>query len=311
MRRWFTPTLTLCLLLTLASLVLAQTPSFTPSPYVYRIVINGCAQPPLERTQTGFRVKDATRVGIVTALHGVAGCQTINAIADGASAPLLDLTITQVDIARDVALLGSQQLDALPLDGLVSELETTESTYAELKIIGYHSGIARQAPPEAVTLREVTDLVDLVPDALLRALNKRRSQALDIHVLNINGNLLPGHSGAPLLNGDGQVVGVGNGGIDLGRVGWGWAIPWQDISWKTVGPAGAAEISAADIKRLAELPESNPQLVFSFSTPAIATATPTPTRVTTPTRAKSSIKIMGAGAARNIGLVALPGFDQR
>ncbi len=125
MRRWFIPTLTLCLLWTIGSLALAQTPSFTPSPHVYRMVIGGCAQPPLARTQTGFRVKDPALVGIVTALHGVAGCQTITAMPDGESTPLLDLTITQVDIARDVALLGSKQIDALPLDGLTPALETT------------------------------------------------------------------------------------------------------------------------------------------------------------------------------------------
>ncbi len=159
-------------------------------------------------------------------------------------------------------------------------------------------------------MREITDLVDLVPDALLRALNKRRSPALDIHVLNINGNLLPGHSGAPILNGDGQVVGVGNGGIDLGRVGWGWAIPWQDIEWKTVAPAGSAEVSEEDIKRLDELAKSNPQLVFSFSSPVIATATPTPTRTPSPPKAKLSITVKGAGAARNIGLVAPPAIEQ-
>jgi hypothetical protein len=280
------------------------------------MVIGGCAQPPIERTQTGFRVKDQALVGIVTALHGVAGCKTINAIPDGEFAPLLDLTISQVDIVRDVALLGSKQLAALPLDGLVPELKKAESIYEGLQLIGYHSGIARQAPPEAVTLREITDLVDLVPDQLLRALGKRRSPALDIHVLNINGNLLPGHSGAPILNGNQRVVGVGNGGIDLGRVEWGWAIPWQDIDWKMVVPAGSADISAEDKLKLDELTKSNPQLVFSFSSPVVTTTSPIPTLAATPihtaipTKVKLDIKVMRASGARQIGLIA-PEIDQK
>jgi hypothetical protein len=300
MRRWLISALTIWVLAA-SSLVLAQTPNPTPSPHIYLIKAGGCTQQPSERSQTGFRVKDQTLTGIVTALHGVVGCKTITAASDDdASKPFLELTIAKVDIARDVALLWSKQFESLLVDGLVPEVESSEKLYEGLQVIGYHSGITRQAPPEPVSLREVAQLIDLVPDSLLRALQKRQSPELGIRVLNISGNLLPGHSGAPILNGNRRLVGIGNGGIDLGRVGWGWAIPWHDIDWKTVSEEAAGEISQEDKKKLADLVNNNPQLVFSFS--PSPSATPVSRTATAPP--KVTIKVVRAGSAREIKLVS-------
>lgn len=300
MRKWAIPTLTLALLLTLSPLTWAQTPRPTPSPHVYRIVASQCAGQPPERTQTGFRVKDRALVGIVTALHGVAGCKAIAAVPANLAA-LDNLIIAKVDIAHDVALLWSEQVDDLQLDGLVPEDLSSKNIYDGLTVIGYHSGLSTQPPPEALKLREETQLVDLVPDALYPALINRRSPALDIEALSIDGNLLPGHSGAPILNRNGRLVGVGDGGIDFGRVGWGWAIPWHEIEWKTVVATTPKErVSRADVVSLQALATTDAQLVFSFSDPAAATPTPKPK----PTRRPQTVKVVGAGNVRDIGLIA-------
>jgi hypothetical protein len=112
---------------------------------------------------------------------------------------------------------------------------------------------------------------------------------------------LPGHSGAPILNGNGRLVGVGDGGIDFGRVGWGWAIPWHEIEWKTVVATTPKEaVSRADVASLQVLATIDAQLVFSFSDPAAATPTPRPMR----TRQPPTVKVVGAGNTREIHLVA-------
>ena len=54
--------------------------------------------------------------------------------------------------------------------------------------------------------------------------------ALDTQVLRLDGNLLPGHSGAPLLNAHGQVVAIGSGGLERGAVGVGWAVRAQYLA---------------------------------------------------------------------------------
>ena len=64
-------------------------------------------------------------------------------------------------------------------------------------------------------------------------------------------------------------------------------------------------------KNLEELKNSDPQLVFSFSTPVVATAMPPPTRTAAAAKVKLDIKVIGAGATRMLALVALPEFDQR
>lgn len=314
MYRWPLISLTLALLLSASIVVLAQTTSFEPSPYIYKLKIGGCLYEPTERTLTGFRVKGQT--GIVTALHGVAGCQIINAQPVSGN-PLNNLIIAQVDIDRDVARLWSKEVDALPVGGLEAITRTQASDYQQVTLIGYPYGLFRQKPTAEVKILETTELGNLVPPDLILALNDRSSPAIDIQVLSVQAHLVPGHSGAPLLNSKGQVIGVGNGGLDLGRVEMGWAIPWHLIEWKPVAPAASQTVSWADFRRLQTLAKTEPHL-FAFaapdevndsvSTPTVTptltpTVTPIPDVTATPRKSNLEIKVIGAGQVRKIDLV--------
>lgn len=47
----------------------------------------------------------------------------------------------------------------------------------------------------------------------------------DLPILYLNGSLLPGYSGAPIYNKSGELVGIGDGGLEGGQVNVSWAIP--------------------------------------------------------------------------------------
>ena len=76
-------------------------------------------------------------------------------------------------------------------------------------------------------------LSEIAPDTLGEALDETarsdlealRFPALDLGVLHVEGGLLPGDSGAPIIDVHGRVVGIGSGGLKRGTVGLGWGIP--------------------------------------------------------------------------------------
>lgn len=200
----------------------------TDSPHVFQVRTGECSQKP--QAQTGFRIVGIK--GIITALHGVAGCKTINAINENED--LLDLSIIRADIDRDVALLGSSKININK-----SNLGLKKSIYPEyggLHVFGYPLGLEEQIVSEALKIRRKSrrKLNTLLPFETINLLKKspKQSPKLDIEVLSIEGHLLHGYSGAPIINNKNEVVGVANGGLEDGFSEIVWAIPWHDIKWK-------------------------------------------------------------------------------
>ena len=237
-----------------AGMAFAQNGSAIPAPYVYRLKIGNCTFDPADRRQTGFQVQGT--VGIVTALHGVADCQTVSAITDD-GVVFTDLVIAAVDIDHDVALLTSSDLAGLPTDGFaVSQLAPTEILTASLRIVGYPLGLDKQDVDLIESVRDIEPLDGVIPDEEeSTAFLKRKSPDIDIEVLNLQAQLLPGHSGAPVLDAVNGLVAVGEGGLRGGTVGRSWAIPWQAVKLESVeiGAVGKklAELAAKDISVLA------------------------------------------------------------
>ncbi|MCB0127016.1 MAG: trypsin-like peptidase domain-containing protein, partial [Caldilineaceae bacterium] len=266
--------------------VFAQSNAIDPVPYVYRIDIKGCKFEPQNRRQTGFRVEGTT--GIVTTLHGVADCTLIDATADGEREKFTQLTIRQVDITHDVVVLSSPNLDELPAEGLaVSPLSNTEILTASLRIVGYPRGLEAQDIDVIESIRDVESLDDVIPDAEEpAAFIKRKSPDLNIQVLNVQAQLLPGHSGAPLIDSEDRVVAIGNGGLRAGSDGRSWAILWNAADLQSVA---LEEVQA----RLAELAEKD-IAALSFSSTF-------PSQVDDATGVKSyTVQIIDAGDSKPI-----------
>src|SRR2546423_2090460 len=184
--------------------------------------------------QTGFRMAD--RKGIITALHGVADGAAFSAF-NKAGDVLNGLTVASVDVRNDMVLLRNHEIEDRPADGLRPSDGPLLGARELLRACGHPAGI--DFYNKDVTTGEPVRkrLHELVPPDAAGAFDERGSPSMDIWVLNIQGNLVPGYSGAPLLNSSDQVVGIVNGGLLNGAAGISWAIPIDTIDWREIASA--------------------------------------------------------------------------
>jgi hypothetical protein len=243
-------------------------PVFVASDYIFRITAQDCTFIPKSRVQTGFQVQGIP--GIVTALHGVADCNILQAKRDNGNIVVDGLTLAQVDVVRDVAVLAPSTANApgdAPGDtpdamfnadnGLEIAANVAED-YAALLVIGYPGGRTDQQQASRIEFIQKESLSrflsgDPPPTAFLT----RSSPQKEIDVLTLEADMVPGHSGAPLLTGSRAVLGIIDGGLRQGAIGQAWAIPWQDLDLRPVAER------ASELQRLRD---QDPQLAFLFST---------------------------------------------
>jgi hypothetical protein len=86
------------------------------SQHVYMVICSGSPHHRNKVLQTGFRIQGTK--GIITALHGVLGATSITA-QNTQGDVLTDLSISQVDIDNDLALLTSQEIFRRGNEGLI------------------------------------------------------------------------------------------------------------------------------------------------------------------------------------------------
>lgn len=199
--------------------------------HIFRIEAANCISDPQSRVQTGFRAQGLP--GIVTTLHGVIGCNDINARSYENKLIVNDLQITQVDVEHDVALLTSLQLsDTNGLD-VTDEIPDRGS---KARVVGHPQALPELhgMSLEFDSVESTKRLSELVPIDIRADLKSFGSPSLYIDVLSLTGDLQPGHSGAPVFDNQGFVVGVADGGLGEGKVGIGWAIPWNQIAFEPI-----------------------------------------------------------------------------
>src|ERR1044072_3003447 len=217
--------------------------------HVYLVKMFDCVHQPTQRSQTGFRVRGLK--GIVTALHGVADCRLIT--ASSKRGPILDqpLTIRKIDVDHDVALLSSSQLDTMRDEGFDVAENIVWESLKSVKVYGHPYGISNLDTTLTVRGEPLKPLKELIPPDTLPSLRMRNSPNYLINVLNLQGNLLPGHSGAPVLDTSGRLVAVANGGLKGGLASISWGIPYKNITWDNVSG------------RLRELAQADPNILFA------------------------------------------------
>ncbi len=181
-----------------------------------------------KRSSTAFRVKG--KRGAYAALHAVHGCK-LTAISESGTTHG-DLRISHVDVERDIALLDGPSLPGNPNSEFKDGDGTVVAAGQALAVVGHPLGLQsplrttlRTRTPASVTLRAL-----MPPSNVFYALEARGSPNLNTTVISVEGgHLLPGHSGAPVVDEHGRIVGIANGGLERGTVEISWVVPWRDL----------------------------------------------------------------------------------
>lgn len=194
---------------------------------VYLVKAFGCTGSQQNRSQTGFRVRGVT--GVFTSLHGVVSCKTVKVQSERGVILSEKVNIVKADTKNDVALLSSTEIERLTDDGLSISENAQWAPLQSVQVIGHPFGI--KALNTTLTLRNppVKILKDLLETDALQALGQRKSPSPDIEVLSLQGTILPGHSGSPILDANNKVIGIASGGLRGGTPEINWAIPFKNI----------------------------------------------------------------------------------
>jgi S1-C subfamily serine protease len=159
----------------------------------------------------------------VTALHVIAGCSRLAVFYGAQGGRVRTARPARVLRAADLALLT---IEDGPVTSPLTVAAQPPTAGEQMRAWGYPFP-TRGLIDTLFTRREVTQrLKDLLNDRLRAEVQAAGMPDIEAEVLTLDvGLLLPGHSGAPLVNAAGQVVGVADGGLERGAVAVNWAIP--------------------------------------------------------------------------------------
>jgi S1-C subfamily serine protease len=187
---------------------------------VVRVQAAGCESG--EARATGFALEGGKL--IVTALHVVAGCRQITVYSEtlGREAPA---TISRVLPQADLALLA---VEPVTFPG-VPVASTAPKLHEDVVAIGYALGTPTIGTTNLKISYGQSRLEQMLPGPVRDEIRRVGVPSLSLEILRLQGHLVPGLSGAPIINGAGQVVAVSDGGLESGAVSISWAVPSSNI----------------------------------------------------------------------------------
>lgn len=164
---------------------------------------------------------------VVAALHTVADCKSIVVALHTENGDFRsEARVTRVLATDDLALL---ELTRPPPEGIVplTIANADPGVNQEITAIGYPLNATEAVDNTLRTrkLKAVCQLDACVPPEVMKEINKLPVLNGMTQVVNLQGTILPGHSGGPLFDNRAQVVAVANGGVNRGASAWSWAIP--------------------------------------------------------------------------------------
>jgi hypothetical protein len=200
------------------------------------------------RTGTGFVWPDSARV--VTARHVVAGCRRVSVRFPG-KAPVGARPEREL-IAEDLLLLQLAAPSSLMPLRIDASLPPVHSRVAA---VGYALGAPTAADKlltvDATNVEPGVKLKDLLPARIRQEIQANGPWSLETGILRLDGNLVSGLSGAPLLGPGGAVVAIGAGGLQDGAGGIVWAVRAAYLPRLQSSPVIAAATSLERSSRFA------------------------------------------------------------
>lgn len=174
---------------------------------------------------TGFIFKDKKYV--ITAYHVIAG-------SDG----IVDIKYPLLNVTRHGKVIKTLKNDDLaliqitdPVEVLCLHISPKNPEYDEsYTAIGFLWD-APQHFPKDLTCKGNNTIDKFVPSTVIKILKNDGCPETTCSVIALSGETLtPGYSGAPIFSNDGNIIGVGDGGIQDGIAMVSWGIPASDIN---------------------------------------------------------------------------------
>lgn len=184
-----------------------------------------CKLPGGVMNATGFVWRDSLHV--VTALHAVVGCNP-RIVYSQDKRDQSPATIEKVSLEADLALLKLERdLGLDPIKHITSPPNTREQFYTW----GYPHGVGEMIDLRTEFAGGLKGGVTTLEDAFggVKDLNQLFSgqnyPQKSTSILRVTTTIQPGHSGAPILDSQGRVVAIADGGLLDGVKGINWSIP--------------------------------------------------------------------------------------
>lgn len=176
---------------------------------------------------TGFLYRD--REHVVTTLHLIENVNEIklllfNDIRKGTVVRVLkryDLVLVKLDRPADESCK------------VISEINKTPVSNSTLYTLGFNGGgNVNNLIDRSLRLGFTSDkrLSGLLPESIRKTFSRCKSPDPNIEIVYFEGTLLPGFSGAPIIDNNGRLVAVADGGLDRGASSISWGIGVDRIS---------------------------------------------------------------------------------
>ena len=164
-----------------------------------------------------YRATDPPR--IVVTCRGAGGPQLSNArVTKGPADADLVLLTTDQELVGCGAFNSTQVQEAKPAD------------YSQLYTYGFHAGAQGGTSRKMEKGNANPEVLNsLLHEPVRGAIGLGRVPALDLPIYYVEGGLLPGYSGAPVVDADNRLVGIVEGGLDNGASAYNWVIPAANL----------------------------------------------------------------------------------
>ncbi|WP_298922229.1 trypsin-like peptidase domain-containing protein [uncultured Roseobacter sp.] len=164
---------------------------------------------------------------VVTALHAVAGCLDVTVFSESAKTRTGIKSLESVDLEADLALLRLEDdlgLQPVPFVATAPALRDRHSIW------GYPAYAEYMENRSVDFSRGLSDILLSLGSAFSSEELKSLFRSQDYptrrtQIFRVTSNTQPGHSGAPILDAEGKLVAIHNGGLKGGWLGMNWSIP--------------------------------------------------------------------------------------